>query len=108
MFNPQLWIYTIPAGVTFLFVLVAFWWKEPQIPPAPSSDREHIPPFFKGLFQVDLLRATAGPHALYGVLQTGVEELVILGVADLLGRGIRDIQRPPHSPPANTLSLWIY
>ncbi len=48
----QLWIYTIPAGVTFILTLVAFWWKEPSIPPAPSGDRDHIPPFFKGVLLV--------------------------------------------------------
>ena len=50
----QLWIFTIPAGLTFLLTIVAFWWKEPPIPPAPSGNRDHIPPFFKGVLQVNL------------------------------------------------------
>ena len=50
--NPQLWIYAIPAGVTFIVTIIAFWYKEPAIPPAPSGDRDHVPSFWKGLLEV--------------------------------------------------------
>lgn len=48
----QLWIYAIPAGVTFLVTVIAFWYKEPAIPPAPSGDRDHVPSFWRGLLDV--------------------------------------------------------
>ena len=48
----QLWIYAIPAGVTFIATIIAFWYKEPAIPPAPSGERDHIPSFWRGLLDV--------------------------------------------------------
>ena len=50
--NTQLWIYAIPAGVTFIITIIAFWYKEPAIPPAPSGDRDHVPSFWRGLLDV--------------------------------------------------------
>ncbi len=41
------------------------------------------------------------------VLFSGVEKLVVLGVADILGWGSRDVQCSRHTPPSDTLSLRI-
>ena len=50
--DSQLWIYAIPAGVTFIITIIAFWYKEPAIAPAPSGDRDHVPSFWRGLLEV--------------------------------------------------------
>lgn len=48
----QLWIYAIPAGVTFITTIIAFWYNDPPIPPAPSGERDHIPSFWRGILDV--------------------------------------------------------
>lgn len=45
----MLWIYAIPAAVSFIVTIIAFWYKEPPIPPAPIGDRDHVPSFWRGL-----------------------------------------------------------
>ena len=51
-FMLQLWLYAIPAGVTFVVTVIAFWYKEPQIPPAPCGERDHVPSFWRGILDV--------------------------------------------------------
>lgn len=43
--------YTVPALILIVATLLAFWYKAPPIPPAPSADKVSIP-FFKGLKDV--------------------------------------------------------
>ena len=47
----QLWIYTIPAGLFAAITLVAFWWSQPPIPPAPSAGKDDLP-FLRGVWKV--------------------------------------------------------
>ena len=51
-FPLQMWVYSVPAFVAALLTLVAFWWKEPWSPPAPSAEKTALP-FLKGLRKVN-------------------------------------------------------
>lgn len=44
-----LWIYAIPAGITAAATIVAYWWKEPPVPPALSKPRELT--FLRGVWK---------------------------------------------------------
>ncbi|KAL5471602.1 hypothetical protein EMCRGX_G029731 [Ephydatia muelleri] len=45
------WIYTIPAALSFVLALVAFWQNKPPTPPSPSTE-SNPEPFLKGIKQV--------------------------------------------------------
>lgn len=128
----QTWIYTIPAALSFVLALVAFWQNKPPTPPSPSTE-SNPEPFLKGIKQVHctcnlcwntctyIIFPSSSPSLPFPPIpfltyssnllisnSLGFDECLFLGITPGLGRRSWTLQCGAYSASTAPLSLWLH